>query len=162
MQGNVPLPPVQHTVLEILPLLRPTGLLPSAWSRFIQELLCYLIGCEAPIDGKKNEMGLTGGGQHGPDVMEMESQVALGSVSENNVEDSSGTQKDSQLKWKYDVPNGSASLHSGIASLDDMIVHSWSHLFQEKLVPIIVELYLEAPTTEKCTVSADIIRGLGR
>ncbi|XP_010923723.2 uncharacterized protein [Elaeis guineensis] len=155
-------PPVQRTVLEILPLLRPTDLLPSMWSRFIQELLCYLIGCEAPIDGKKNEIGLTGGGKHGPDVVEMESQVALGSVSENNVEDSSRTQKESQLKLKHDVPNGSASLHSGIATSDDMIVYSWSHLFQEKLVPIIVELYLEAPPIEKCTVSADIIRGLGR
>ncbi|EHA8586981.1 protein MON2 [Cocos nucifera] len=158
--GNVL--PVQHTVLEILPLLRPTELLPSVWSRFIQELLCYLIGCEAPIDGKKNEMGLTGGGEHGPDVVEMESQVALGSVSENSVEDSSGTRKESQLKWKHVVPNGSASLHSGIATSDDMIMYSWSHLFQEKLVPIIVELYLEAPPTEKCTVSADVIQGLGR
>ncbi|XP_074581344.1 uncharacterized protein LOC141837874 isoform X2 [Curcuma longa] len=51
------LPPVLRTILEILPLLRPTDLLQSTWPLFIKELLRYVIAWEN--DTSVNEMTLT-------------------------------------------------------------------------------------------------------
>ncbi|XP_072952390.1 uncharacterized protein [Typha angustifolia] len=119
--GNVP--PVQRTILKIIPLLRPTDLLPSMWSPLLQELLFYLTGYEAPEDKRNNEV---------------------------------------DRKKNETEPNGDIINDTGITSCDDMKTCGWSHLFEEKLVPIIVELYLDAPPNERSNISPEIIRGLGR
>lgn len=44
---------------------------------------------------------------------------------------------------------------------DERIIFS-SYLFGEKFLPILVNIYLHAPAREKCVLSPDIIKGLGR
>ncbi|OAY78947.1 Protein MON [Ananas comosus] len=128
--GNVTL--VQRTVLEIIPLLRPTDLLPSMWSPLLQELLCCLIGFEASPEKVKNQMD----------------------GDQNAMESNGDTNNNTEV--------GPCSLHSGLDPSEDTIACGWNHPFEEKLVPIIVELYLEAPANERFSVSPRIIQGLGR
>jgi hypothetical protein len=43
-----------------------------------------------------------------------------------------------------------------------MVGSGWGILFVEKLVPIIANLFLEAPPNERFSVSPEVIQGLGR
>ncbi|XP_014754709.1 protein MON2 homolog isoform X3 [Brachypodium distachyon] len=45
---------------------------------------------------------------------------------------------------------------------DNMVGCGWGILFIEKLVPIMVNLFLEAPPNERCSASPEIIQALGR
>lgn len=47
-------------------------------------------------------------------------------------------------------------------SVEDERIRFSSYLFGEKLLPILVNIYLHAPAREKCVLSPDIIKGLGR
>lgn len=53
-------------------------------------------------------------------------------------------------------------LHSGLGSAAENAACISSPLIKEKLVPVIVELFLEAPTVEKYNAIPEIIQGLGR
>lgn len=44
----------------------------------------------------------------------------------------------------------------------DMVGSGWGILFVEKLVPIIVNFFLEAPPNERFSASPEVIQGLGR
>lgn len=158
------LPPFQRTILEILPLLRPSDHLSAVWSVLLQQLLCYLLGSEVSIQRKKDEEPATSinSGRGG---------TAMGSftfASINNTEIS----KENPIKSSSEVPNDSASmsimvaeptsLPSTEANPGETIICSWNHLFMEKLIPVIIELFLEAPSTEKCNNFPEIIKGLGR
>ncbi|XP_042398524.1 protein MON2 homolog [Zingiber officinale] len=112
------LPPVLRTILEILPLLRPTDLLQSTWPLFIKELLHYVIGWEN--DTSMNDMKLT---------------VLLN-------------------------PDQEGGEHSD--AYGDISTSYLNQLFGEKLLPVIVKLYLEASPTETFSVSAEVFHGLGR
>ncbi|VAH80547.1 unnamed protein product [Triticum turgidum subsp. durum] len=45
---------------------------------------------------------------------------------------------------------------------DTVVGCGWGILFIEKLVPIMVNLFLEAPSNERCSASPQVIQGLGR
>lgn len=54
-----------------------------------------------------------------------------------------------------------SNLNGGGTKLD-MVGSGWGILFVEKLVPIIANLFLEAPPNERFSVSPEVIQGLGR
>lgn len=55
-----------------------------------------------------------------------------------------------------------SQLNDSGTKLDSMLDCSWGILFVEKLVPIIVNLFLEAPQNERFSASPELIQGLGR
>ncbi|KAJ8475568.1 hypothetical protein OPV22_019295 [Ensete ventricosum] len=163
------LPPVQRTILEILPLLRPAKHLSSMWSQFIKALLCYLIGYEARSHKIGNDMEFAVRSNHDHEGLGKDSHNFSSSSPENKSGDFTN-HKEINMKPKPDVANGASSvsmrksqpsfLHS--ATSDDTASSHLSPLFGEKLLPVIVKLYLEASPTEKCCISAEILHALGR
>lgn len=77
---------------------------------------------------------------------------------------------DVHLKIKDDIPNGTASispskveatsLSSG--STTALAVGIPSYLFAEKLVPLLVDLFLQTPEIEKYIIFPELIQSLGR
>ncbi|KAK7356012.1 hypothetical protein VNO80_15278 [Phaseolus coccineus] len=129
--GNVP--PVLRTILEILPLLRPTKHICSMWSVLLREFLQYLPRQDSHLhseDGKIDQA------------------------------------RDYQVK--YDVPNGSTPIsHNEVAASPGSgstaaITGLPSYIFAEKLVPVLVDLFLQAPAVEKHIIYPEIIQSLGR
>jgi hypothetical protein len=53
-------------------------------------------------------------------------------------------------------------LNGSGTKLDSAVSCGWGILFVEKLVPIIVNLFLEAPPSERFSASPEVIHGLGR
>lgn len=137
--GHVP--PVLRTILEILPLLCPTEDISTMWLILLRELLLYLPRSESPLQNEEDESQHTG--DHIPDV---------------------------HLKIKDDIPNGTASispskveatsLSSG--STTALAVGIPSYLFAEKLVPLLVDLFLQTPEIEKYIIFPELIQSLGR
>ncbi|KAL0926436.1 hypothetical protein M5K25_002670 [Dendrobium thyrsiflorum] len=152
------LPPFQRTILEILPLLRPSDHLSAVWSALLQELLCCLLGSEVSIQQKKDEGSAT-------------------SINPGRAGASTGNTEITKENWNktsIDLPEGSASTATmvvetlslssseGEANPYETTICSSNHLFMEKLIPVIIEFFLEAPSTEKCNIFPEIIKGLGR
>jgi len=69
---------------------------------------------------------------------------------------------------KYDAPNGAAPIshNEATASPDSgstaAITGLPSYVFAEKLVPVLIELFLQAPAVEKHIIYPEIIQSLGR
>ncbi|KAJ0013658.1 hypothetical protein Pint_20577 [Pistacia integerrima] len=139
--GNVP--PVLRTILEIFPLLSPTEQLSSMWLVLLRELLQYLPKSDSPLQNKENEAEQPGTGDNIPDV---------------------------HARTKYDAPNGNAQIspNNAQASCRSSELTSTamegirSHLFAEKLIPVLVDLFLRAPAVEKCIIFPEIVQSLGR
>ncbi|CAL4973786.1 unnamed protein product [Urochloa decumbens] len=55
-----------------------------------------------------------------------------------------------------------SKLHGSSTKLDAAVGCGWGVLFVEKLVPIIINLFLEAPPNERFSASPEVIQGLGR
>ncbi|GMP60725.1 hypothetical protein CsSME_00023471 [Camellia sinensis var. sinensis] len=127
--GHVP--PVQRTVLEILPLLHPAEHLSSMWSFFLGELLHYLPFSDSSVQSVEGKPEQTGTAHH---------------IHDNN------------KMIKPEVPDGTdlispnTSMTAGISS----------YLLAEKLVPVLVDLFLQAPAIEKYNIFPEIVQGLGR
>lgn len=169
-QENIP--PLQRTMLEIIPLLRPTEHLSLMWSHLLRVLLCYLPGSEALLQVKDDHGEVTSSINHSLEV-ETGSHPDISSVSQTPAAVVSevmatGTQK----LVKSDFPNGTvgisqsntedSGLNSVSATYNDATAGVSSHLFGEKLVPILVDIFLYAPSVERCNISPEIIQGLGR
>lgn len=157
------LPPLQRTILEVLPLLRPSNHISSAWSLLLQELLFYLLASDVPIARTKDEPNTSiNSGQAGVTI----GPFTLASITKNE------TTKENQIKSSSDDLECSActsikavelpSLLSNEASSFDTAICSWNHLFMEKLIPVIVEFFLEAPPSEKSSIFPEIMKGIGR
>ncbi|THF94938.1 hypothetical protein TEA_007883 [Camellia sinensis var. sinensis] len=127
--GHVP--PVQRTVLEILPLLHPAEHLSSMWSFFLGELLHYLPFSDSSVQSVEDKTEQTSTAHH---------------IHDNN------------KMIKPEVPDGidlispNTSTTAGISS----------YLLAEKLVPVLVDLFLQAPAIEKYNIFPEIVQGLGR
>lgn len=77
---------------------------------------------------------------------------------------------DGQMKTKDDLPNGTASisptsgevtsLSSGTTTALTEVIPS--SLFAEKLVPVLVDLFLQAPEIEKYIIFPELVQSLGR
>ncbi|XP_057428079.1 uncharacterized protein LOC130721323 isoform X3 [Lotus japonicus] len=136
--GSVP--PVLRTILEIIPLLRPTEHISSMWPVFLQEFLQYLPRQDSHVQNEDGKIDQARGSDLIPD-----SQVKHDS--ENGATPG--------LPNKVVVSPGSrstASINAGIPSF----------IFAEKLVPMLVDLFLQAPAVEKYTIYPEIIQSLGR
>ncbi|KAG2402271.1 uncharacterized protein HKW66_Vig0234670 [Vigna angularis] len=120
--GNVP--PVLRTILEILPLLRPTEHICSMWSVLLREFLQYLPRQDSHLhneDGKIDQA------------------------------------RDYQIK--YDAPNGATPISHNEVTAPNGIP---SYIFAERLVPVLVDLFLQAPAIQKHIMYPEIIQSLGR
>ncbi|XP_014513361.1 protein MON2 homolog isoform X1 [Vigna radiata var. radiata] len=120
--GNVP--PVLRTILEILPLLRPTEHICSMWSVLLREFLQYLPRQDSHLhneDGKIDQA------------------------------------RDYQIK--YDAPNGATPISHNEVTAPNAIP---SYIFAERLVPVLVDLFLQAPAVQKHIMYPEIIQSLGR
>ncbi|XP_050223198.1 uncharacterized protein LOC126673214 isoform X2 [Mercurialis annua] len=134
--GHVP--PVLRTVLEILPLLRPTEHIPSMWLVLLRELLQYLPRSDS-LETEDDELKQAG-------------------ISDNI----SGK--------KTGIPNGTASVIPKEAGAprqqSGSITTSWggtlSYVFAEKIVTLLMDLFLQAPMAEQLIIFPEIIQSLGR
>ncbi|CAA3013760.1 MON2 homolog isoform X1 [Olea europaea subsp. europaea] len=131
--GHVP--PVQRTILEIIPLLRPAGHLSSMWSFLLGILLRYLPSADSLIDNNEDDS----------------KQVSTSSLSGN----SAGVVP-STLEKNGEESNQSSELVSA------KMANYTTNLFSDKLLPLLVDLFLQAPAVEKYDIVPDIIEGLGR
>ncbi|CAN1245368.1 Protein MON2 homolog [Linum grandiflorum] len=104
------IPPVMRTVLEVLPLLRPSEQISGQWLILLREIFKYLPRSDPLPD--EDEAG----------------------IAENAPAQSSG---------------------SAVTAVGN-------YSFAEKLVPVLVELLLQAPTVEKYIIFPEIIQSLGR
>ncbi|KAL3843987.1 hypothetical protein ACJIZ3_001390 [Penstemon smallii] len=118
------LPPLQRTILEIIPLLRPAPHLNSMWVLLLEKLLHYLPSADPLLDDNKNDPKPIGNSNHIPD--------------------------------KGEAVISMVKLESSI------MANSTYNLFAEKLVSVLVDLFLQAPAMEKYSIFSDVIQGLGR
>ncbi|KAH1229747.1 Protein MON2 [Glycine max] len=119
--GNVP--PVLRTILEILPLLRPTEHISSTWPVLLREFLKYLPRQDSHLQNED----------------------------------------DSQVN--YDAPNGATPISPNkiaVSPGSGSTAAIPSYIFAEKLVPVLVDLFLQAPAVEKYIIYPEIIQSLGR
>ncbi|XP_058754253.1 uncharacterized protein LOC131627411 isoform X2 [Vicia villosa] len=130
--GNVP--PVLRTVLEILPLLGPTEHISSMWPVFLREFLQYLPRQDTHL---LNDDG----------------KIDQARDSSVNNESPNGSIPISRDIIAVSPDSGStAAINACIPS----------YIFAEKLVPVLVDLFLQAPTAEKYIVYPEVIQSLGR
>lgn len=71
------------------------------------------------------------------------------------------------MKTKYDTPNGTARISANSAEASSrsstiVTTGATSHLFAEKVISVLVDLFLQAPVVEKCIIYPEIIQNLGR
>jgi hypothetical protein len=77
---------------------------------------------------------------------------------------------DANVKTIADIPNGIASISqtkvqaSSLSSGSTTVLTTGipSYLFAEKLVPVLVDLFLQAPEVEKYIIFPELIQSLGR
>ncbi|KAK8329065.1 hypothetical protein V6Z12_A11G294300 [Gossypium hirsutum] len=139
--GHVP--HLLRTVLEVLPMLRPAEHLSSMWLILLRELLQYLPGQDSPPQGEEEEAGEVSTSDHIPDV---------------NVKMKCETSNDtaSASVQKAELPSPTSS------SAQEATVNIPSYLLAEKLIPVLVDLILQAPAVEKYIIFPEVIHSLGR
>lgn len=125
-------PPVQRTALEILPQLRPAEHLSAMWSPLLTNLLLYLPSSVSCMGSIEDES-------------DHETRT------KDNAEISNGIASESQGQVEASCRNPESTT---------MIISN--HLFVEKLVPVLVDLFLQAPAAEKYKILPDILQSLGR
>ncbi|KAL2600720.1 hypothetical protein GLYMA_10G159500v4 [Glycine max] len=126
--GNVP--PVLRTILEILPLLRPTEHISSTWPVLLREFLKYLPRQDSHLQNEDGKIDQA---------------------------------RDSQVN--YDAPNGATPISPNkiaVSPGSGSTAAIPSYIFAEKLVPVLVDLFLQAPAVEKYIIYPEIIQSLGR
>lgn len=137
--GHVP--PVLRTVLEILPMLCPTEYISSMWLILLQDFLQYLPRLNSAVQSE-----------------------------EDDAEEASTSDRvpDAHLRIKHERPNGTASITPRVGdSLSSGLKTSVTagipnYMFAEKLVPLLVDLFLQAAAVEKYILYPEIIQSLGR
>ncbi|XP_010674897.2 uncharacterized protein LOC104890970 isoform X2 [Beta vulgaris subsp. vulgaris] len=127
------IPPLQRTVLEILPLLCPSEHLSSMWSLFLQLILNYLPRAPSAL-------------KHIEDVKQ--------------AGETDSTQE--AEKWgKNESLNGVTS--TSLRLTEDLVESGIQcSIFSEKLIPVLIDLFLQAPDSEKYIIYPEMIQALGR
>ncbi|KAI9186171.1 hypothetical protein LWI28_014359 [Acer negundo] len=139
--GHVP--PVLRTILEVCPLLSPTEQLSPMWLVLLRDLLRYLPRSDSRTENEEDEAAQPGTSDNISDV---------------------------NVRTKYDTPNGTAQVSANGAeasprssgSITTVTAGVNSHLFAEKLISVLVDLFLQAPAVEKCIIYPEIIQHLSR
>ncbi|KAE8010084.1 hypothetical protein FH972_006478 [Carpinus fangiana] len=137
------IPPILRTVLETLPLLCPTEHISSMWLILLRELLIYLPRADSPLQNEEDESEHASTSDH---------------------------MQDANMKTIDDIPNGTASISQTKVEAPSLSSGSTtalptgipSYLFAEKLVPVLVDLFLQAPEIEKYIIFPELIQSLGR
>ncbi|CAL0321003.1 unnamed protein product [Lupinus luteus] len=136
--GNVP--PMLRTVLEILPLLSPAEHISSMWHVLLRQFLQYLPRQDSHLQNKDSKIDQARGSNFIPDSqMNHEAPNGIAPISPNTVAASP-------------VSESTAAINAGIPS----------YLFAEKLVPVLEDLFLQAPASEKYIIYPEIIQSMGR
>ncbi|XP_019452228.1 PREDICTED: protein MON2 homolog isoform X2 [Lupinus angustifolius] len=136
--GNVP--PMLRTVLEILPLLSPAEHISSMWHVLLREFLQYLPRQDSHLQNEDSKVDQARGSNFIPDShMNHEAPNGIAPVSPNKVAASP-------------VSGSTAAINMGIPS----------YLFAEKLVPVLEDLFMQAPASEKYIIYPEIIQSIGR
>ncbi|XP_019439975.1 PREDICTED: protein MON2 homolog [Lupinus angustifolius] len=130
--GNIP--PVLRTVLEILPLLRPAEHISSMWLVLLREFLKYLPRQDSYLQNEDGKIDQTRDSQ-----VNHEAPNGIIPVSPNKIAASPGS-------------GSTAANNAGIPK----------YLFAEKLVPVLADLFLQAPAVEKYIIYPEIIQSIGR
>ncbi|CAN1245358.1 Protein MON2 homolog [Linum grandiflorum] len=133
------IPPVMRTVLEVLPLLRPSEQISGQWLILLREIFKYLPRSDPLPD--EDEAGIA---ENAPEIF-----------------------LDNLAKRNSETPNGAGSglpkqLEPSSQSSGSAVTAVGNYSFAEKLVPVLVELLLQAPTVEKYIIFPEIIQSLGR
>ncbi|XP_039022425.1 protein MON2 homolog isoform X2 [Hibiscus syriacus] len=132
-----------RTALEVLPMLRPAKNLSSMWLILLRELLQYLPGLDSPPHGEEEEA-----------VEVSTSDLTI----EANGKMKSGT--------TYDTASASVQkaevLSLTSSSAQEATLNIPSYLFAEKIIPVLVDLVLQAPAIEKYIIFPEVIHSLGR
>lgn len=139
--GHVP--PILRTILEILPLLRPTDCISSMWPILLRELLQYLPKSYSSLQKE-------------------EADARQASITDKS--------PDNNIRRQNEILNGTASVSpkkaedpsQGSGSSTTIVAGIPNYLFAEKLVPVLLDLLLQAPTIEKHIIFPEIIQTLGR
>ncbi|ERM93505.1 protein MON2 homolog isoform X2 [Amborella trichopoda] len=163
--GNIPA--VQRTMLEVLPALHPNERLSPMWSHLLRQLLCYLPGSEAslPVKAKGNEQAgsilCSSGNQHESSILET-----------HNAKDLRTALNGSPKAEKFDSSIVASGISCKISKMQvspssapmtyDSTASNSNHLFGEKLIPVLVDLFLLAPRVEKWKAFPEVIQSLGR
>ncbi|XP_048499191.1 uncharacterized protein LOC104890970 isoform X6 [Beta vulgaris subsp. vulgaris] len=128
------IPPLQRTVLEILPLLCPSEHLSSMWSLFLQLILNYLPRAPSAL-------------KHIEDVKQ--------------AGETDSTQVAEAEKWgKNESLNGVTS--TSLRLTEDLVESGIQcSIFSEKLIPVLIDLFLQAPDSEKYIIYPEMIQALG-
>ncbi|WCJ43970.1 ARM repeat superfamily protein [Euphorbia peplus] len=139
--GHVP--PVLRTVLEIFPLFHPAEHISSMWLVLLRELLQYLPRSDSSMEKEDDEVKLASIGDNVP-----------GSSAKRKNEMSNGLASTSLKNAEALSPNSGSTTNAmgGIPS----------YLFAEKLIPLLVDLFEQAPVVEKYILFPEIIQSLGR
>ncbi|XP_043691175.1 protein MON2 homolog isoform X2 [Telopea speciosissima] len=167
----VHVPPVQRTMLEILPQLCPTEHLSSMWNLLLRELLHYLPGSEASLEEKEAEMEQASSSKNHNQGVKVAPQLDVDSVANKQNVAVSKIMLTETHNMTSDFPNGVSAtslkktetpfLSSG-SPIKDVVAGFSSNLFGEKLVPVLVEIFLLAPSVEKYNIFPEMVQGLGR
>ncbi|XP_050143389.1 uncharacterized protein LOC126619152 isoform X2 [Malus sylvestris] len=138
--GHVPL--VLRSVLEILPMLRPTELISSMWLILLRDFLQYLPRLHSSVQKEED----------GAEEASTSDQVP-----------------DDHVRIKREIPNGTSSISSSrverspSSGLKTSVTAGIpNYMFAEKLVPLLVDLFLQAPAVQKYILYSEIIQSLGR
>ncbi|XP_068649645.1 uncharacterized protein [Aristolochia californica] len=144
------IPPVHRTMLEILPLLRPMEKLSSMWPHLLKELISYLPRLDPSLHEKDPERPSKAA----------DCPQSVGTSNEEN----NAIQVSISGREETNAPNGTVSNAGGEGDLVSGFGNDTpaSCVFAQKLVPVLVDLFILAPAVEKSNVFPDIIQGLGR
>ncbi|MQM19579.1 hypothetical protein Taro_052586, partial [Colocasia esculenta] len=156
---------MHRTIFEIVRLLRPTENLSAMWPELLRQLLCYLPVSESPLHEKRDQMHRTDKFCHDNENAKVayhrsyKEYESCGHVEaqKNLISDASSHSELISCKNELGDFGNSSSGVSG-----DATVCTSSYIFGEKLIPVIIELFLAAPAAEKENVFPEIIRSLGR
>ncbi|VFQ98273.1 unnamed protein product [Cuscuta campestris] len=120
------LPPLQRTILEILPIVCPANHIATMWPPFLGKLMEYLPGCDSSI-------GEIDDGDQGNTARSVDVPCRIASNS----------------------PKKSENLSPAGPCVP-------THMFSEKLIPVLADLCVQAPAAVKYDIFPDIIHVLGR
>lgn len=134
------IPPMQRTMLEILPLLCPSEHLSPMWSHFLQSIVKYLPGVTPPEERDDvKQSGETDPARDAEKMAKYESRNGVTPASPRRIE----------------APAKHGLTVAPVSSI-------YNSIFAEKLITVMVDLFLRAPDSEKYSVYPDIIQTLGR
>jgi hypothetical protein len=139
--------------LEILPILRPADHLSPAWPEFLQRLFSYLPVSEGFLSMDEEFLKqVSSCNDSDPHSVDYSHNISNETASKESNSNLSNIWSADALKKA--LPDPVFNLHSPSPC--------FTHLFGEKLLPVLISIFIGAPASEKCIASPEIIQALGR